>query len=75
MIGMEIKTNPENLITSSQIRKLLGGISRQSFWNLKSRKDFPTSAYKAGRAELWHEKDIREYIENRKEKELKNENK
>ncbi len=60
--------NLDKLLNSIQIRKLLGGISKQSFWNLKSRKGFPSPAYSENGIELWKKEDIEKYIETRKEK-------
>lgn len=63
MIGTTIEAKKQ--LTAVQIYKMLG-ISRQAFWNLKSRKDFPDPVFKDGRIELWNEEDIKKYIENRK---------
>lgn len=65
--GRDCKNNliKLNLLNSKQIRKLLGGISRQSFWQLKVRKNFPNPEYSQDRIELWEEKKIKEYIKKR----------
>ena len=65
-IAGDAKIITKSLFNSINIRKLLGNISKQSFWNLKSRKDFPDPIYKQGRIELWEKEDIEKYIENRK---------
>jgi predicted DNA-binding transcriptional regulator AlpA len=56
------KMETGNLLNSIQIRKILGDISRQSFWNLKTRKDFPDPQYSNSGVELWDKEDIKEYI-------------
>jgi len=56
----------KDLLNSKQIRKLLGDISRQSFWQLKVRKNFPDPEYSQDGIELWAGEKIKVYIEKRK---------
>ena len=55
----------KSLMNSFGARKLLGDISRQSFWQLKVRKNFPDPAYSQDGIELWEEEKIQEYIKDR----------
>jgi predicted DNA-binding transcriptional regulator AlpA len=55
-----------SLLNSIDVRKLLGNISRQSLWNLKTRKDFPDPAYSSNGIELWRKEDIEKYISEKK---------
>jgi len=61
----------KKLLNSKQIRRLLGNISRQYFWQLKSRKNFPDPEYSEDNVELWGEEKIKEYIEKRNERRKK----
>ena len=54
-----------NLITGKQLQQLLG-VSRQYFWQLKQRREFPEPIFKEGRVELWNRKDIEIYIKSKK---------
>ena len=65
-LAEDVKLIEKSLLNSTNIRKLLGNKSKQSFWNLKSRKDFPDPAYSQDHIELWDEEVIKEYIRNRK---------
>jgi predicted DNA-binding transcriptional regulator AlpA len=55
----------KDLITGKQIQELLG-VSRQHFWQLKQRREFPEPVFKEGRVELWNRKDIEIYIKSKK---------
>lgn len=59
MMKIEIK-----LLNSIQIRKLFG-ISRQRFWQIKTRKGFPEPLYSENGIELWAEKDILSFNDER----------
>lgn len=59
MMKIEIK-----LLNSIQIRKLFG-ISRQRFWQIKNSKGFPDPLYSENGIELWDEKDILSFNEQR----------
>ena len=54
-----------NLMTGKQIQQLLG-VSRQYFWQLKQRREFPEPIFKEGRVELWNKEDVERYIKNKK---------
>jgi predicted DNA-binding transcriptional regulator AlpA len=55
----------KDLITGKQIQELLG-VSRQYFWQLKQRREFPEPIFKEGRVELWNKEDVERYIKNKK---------
>jgi len=55
----------KDLITGKQIQKLLG-VSRQYFWQLKQRREFPEPVFREGRIELWSKKEVERYIKSKK---------
>jgi predicted DNA-binding transcriptional regulator AlpA len=57
-----VSSIPESLLNSTDLRNLLGKKSRQSFWNIKSRKGFPDPVYSKNGIELWQKSEVEEYI-------------
>lgn len=62
---MKVEKKRPQWLNSIQIRRMLGNISRQYFWQLKVRKNFPDPVYSEDGIELWEEEKIKEYIKKR----------
>ncbi len=50
------------LMGASEIRKRLGGISRQRVWQLTTRSDFPRPYDVLEQGKVWRKEDVEEWI-------------
>jgi predicted DNA-binding transcriptional regulator AlpA len=52
----------------AEIRKRLGGISRQRVWQLTTRSDFPEPYDVLGQGKVWRKNDVEEWIAEKRRK-------